>query len=223
MPRKNYLFTSESVSEGHPDKVCDRISDEVVDLFYREALDQGMDQTKVRVACETLATTNRVLIAGETRGPSSVTHEKIEAAARQAIRDIGYEQGGFHWQTARIEMCCTSNRPISRKCRFRRRRDEGAATRASCSAMPATRRRKLMPAPIHYAHRILKLLSGAPLGRARKALGPESRTGDRRIQERKPVAATQMVCRSSMWTKSHLQDMLKLVKPYGRRPRPGES
>ena len=104
MARKNYLFTSESVSEGHPDKVCDRISDEVVDLFYREALAQGMDPSQIRVACETLATTNRVVIAGETRGPASVTHDKIEAAARQAIRDIGYEQAGFHWQTAKIEI-----------------------------------------------------------------------------------------------------------------------
>ena len=74
MSRKNYLFTSESVSEGHPDKVCDRVSDEIVDLFFREALEQGMDPALVRVACETFATTNRIVIGGETRGPSSVTH-----------------------------------------------------------------------------------------------------------------------------------------------------
>ncbi len=95
MARKNFVFTSEAVSEGHPDKVCDRISDEVVDLFFREALAQNMDPWQVRVACETLATTNRVVIAGEYRGPSSVTKEKIEATARQAIKDIGYEQDGF--------------------------------------------------------------------------------------------------------------------------------
>ena len=76
MARKNFVFTSESVSEGHPDKVCDRISDEVVDLFFREALAEGMDPWAVRVACETLATTNKVVIAGEVRGPSSVTKEK---------------------------------------------------------------------------------------------------------------------------------------------------
>ena len=102
MSRKNFVFTSESVSEGHPDKVCDRISDEIVDLFYREALEQGFDPWAVRVACETLATTNYVVIAGETRGPASVTKEKIEAAARKAIKDIGYEQSGFHWETAKI-------------------------------------------------------------------------------------------------------------------------
>ncbi len=89
MSRKNFVFTSESVSEGHPDKVCDRISDEIVDLFYREALEQGFDPWSVRVACETLATTNYVVIAGETRGPASITKEKIDAAARKAIKDIG--------------------------------------------------------------------------------------------------------------------------------------
>ena len=80
MARKNYLFTSESVSEGHPDKVCDRISDEVVDLFYREAIEQGMNPAHVRVACETMATTNQVVIAGETRGPDTVTKDWIEGA-----------------------------------------------------------------------------------------------------------------------------------------------
>ena len=102
MSARRHLFTSESVSEGHPDKVCDRISDEIVDLFYREALEQGFDPWAVRVACETLATTNYVVIAGETRGPASVTPKKIEAAARKAIKDIGYEQDGFHWDTAKI-------------------------------------------------------------------------------------------------------------------------
>ena len=110
MSRKNYVFTSESVSEGHPDKVCDRISDEIVDLFYREALEQGFDPWAVRVACETLATTNYVVIAGETRGPASVTPKKIEAAARKAIKDIGYEQDGFHWDTAKIVILLHSRR-----------------------------------------------------------------------------------------------------------------
>ena len=123
MRRTDYLFTSESVSEGHPDKVCDRISDEIVDLVYREARKTGMDPWKVRVACETLATTNRVVIAGEVRVPHSllkhdkagkvlvdraghpvVNPAKFKAAARKAIRAIGYEQDGFHWKTAKIEV-----------------------------------------------------------------------------------------------------------------------
>ena len=88
--RASYLFTSESVSEGHPDKVCDRISDEIVDLFYREGPKAGIDPWQIRAACETLATTNKVVIAGETRGPKSVTNEQIEGVVRDAIKDIGY-------------------------------------------------------------------------------------------------------------------------------------
>ena len=102
--RSNYLFTSESVSEGHPDKVCDRISDEVVDLFFEQAAKQGFDPWKVRVACETLATTNRVVIAGEYRGPETVTPDLIAHVARMAIKDIGYEQEGFHWRTADVSV-----------------------------------------------------------------------------------------------------------------------
>ncbi len=123
MARQNYLFTSESVSEGHPDKVCDRISDEIVDLVYKEARKSGMDPWKVRVACETLATTNRLVIAGEVRVPASlcktgkdgkvltndrgeavINPAKFKSVARKAIRDIGYEQDGFNWKTARIEV-----------------------------------------------------------------------------------------------------------------------
>ena len=95
--RGSYLFTSESVSEGHPDKVCDRISDEVVDLFFRVGAEEGFDPWKLRVACETLATTNRVVIAGETRGPKSITPDRVIERAAAAITDIGDEQEGYHW------------------------------------------------------------------------------------------------------------------------------
>src|SRR5687768_8117883 len=123
LARSSYLFTSESVSEGHPDKVCDRISDEIVDLVFREAKKAGMDPAQVRIACETLATTNRVVIAGEVRVPSTllkkdrdgkvlldaagapvVNPAKFKSTARKAIRAIGYEQSGFHWKTARIDV-----------------------------------------------------------------------------------------------------------------------
>ena len=102
--RASYLFTSESVSEGHPDKVCDRISDEIVDLFYREGPKAGIDPWAIRAACETLATTNKVVIAGETRGPKSVANDQIESVVRGAIKDIGYEQEGFHWEKCDIEI-----------------------------------------------------------------------------------------------------------------------
>ena len=97
MSQASYLFTSESVSEGHPDKVCDRISDTVVDLFL--AADPGS-----RVACESLATTNKIVLAGEVRGPASVTKEVMEQAVREAVRDIGYEQEGFHWHDASVDI-----------------------------------------------------------------------------------------------------------------------
>lgn len=121
--RQNYFFTSESVAEGHPDKVCDRISDEIVDLVYREAKKSGMNSWDVRVACETLATTNRVVIAGEVRVPASLLKKnkdgsiktdaadfplinpaKFKSVARKAIKAIGYEQSGFHWKTAKIDV-----------------------------------------------------------------------------------------------------------------------
>ncbi|MEQ8659503.1 MAG: S-adenosylmethionine synthetase N-terminal domain-containing protein, partial [Gammaproteobacteria bacterium] len=94
--RSSYLFTSESVSEGHPDKVCDRISDAVVDAYL------AADPLS-RVACETLTTTNRIVVAGEVRGPSSITAETVESLARDAVKAIGYEQEGFHWATAEFE------------------------------------------------------------------------------------------------------------------------
>src|SRR5277367_7155690 len=103
MARQYYEFTSESVSEGHPDKVCDRISDEIVDLFFREGVKAGIDPYQIRVACETLATTNRIVIAGEVRGPD-LGKEAVEAAARAAVKDIGYEQDGFHWRNANVEI-----------------------------------------------------------------------------------------------------------------------
>ncbi len=103
MARDNYIFTSESVAEGHPDKVCDRISDEVVDLFFREAARLGEDSSQIRVACETLATTNRVVIAGEVRGPA-IPKETIEGVARAAIKNIGYEQAGFHFHGSGINL-----------------------------------------------------------------------------------------------------------------------
>ena len=113
MRRSSYLFTSESVSEGHPDKVCDRISDAVVDAYLAA-------EPEARVACETLATTNRVVIAGEVRGPDSITKDTVIELAREAIKDIGYEQEGFHWKTADVDGL--SPRPVGpyrpgRRCR----------------------------------------------------------------------------------------------------------
>ena len=143
MARKSYLFTSESVSEGHPDKVCDRISDEIVDLFFREGPKAGIDPWAIRAACETLATTNQVVIAGETRGPETVTKDWIAHVARMAIHDIGYEQDGFHWDKADIEVLLhPQSADIAagrRRAAARRNKEEGAGDQGIMFGYACTR------------------------------------------------------------------------------------
>ncbi len=223
MARKDYLFTSESVSEGHPDKVCDRISDEVVDLFFREALAQGMDPSSVRVACETLATTNRVLIAGETRGPSSVTHKKIEAVTRAAIKDIGYEQAGFHWKTVKIEIVLhEQSADIAQGVDKAEAKDEGAGDQGIMFGYACDETPDLMPAPLYYAQRILKLLADARHSGKEKALGPDSKSQvTLEYKNGKPVRATQIVVSHQHVDESlNSADVLKLVKPYVKKALP---
>ena len=223
MARKNFVFTSESVSEGHPDKVCDRISDEVVDLFYREALDQGFDPWQVRVACETLATTNRVVIAGETRGPASVTPAKIEAAARKAIKDIGYQQAGFHWETAKVEILLHSQSPdIAQGVDQGVQKEEGAGDQGIMFGYACDETPELLPAPIYYAQRILKLLADARHSGKAAVLGPDSKSQvSVQYKNGKPVAATQIVVSQQHVDESLTSaDMLKLVKPYVKKALP---
>ncbi len=224
MSRKNFVFTSESVSEGHPDKVCDRISDEIVDLFYREALEQGFDPWAVRVACETLATTNYVVIAGETRGPASVTKEKIDAAARRAIKDIGYEQSGFHWETAKIVILLHSqSADIAQGVDGAgEKKEEGAGDQGIMFGYACDETPELMPAPIYYSHKILKLLAEARHSGTEKALGPDAKSQVSVIYKNgKPVAAAQIVV-SHQHTDESLtsRDVLKLVKPYVKKALP---
>ena len=223
MSRLNYVFTSESVSEGHPDKVCDRISDEVVDLFYREALDQGFDPWAIRVACETLATTNRVVIAGETRGPTSVTPEKIEAVARKAIRDIGYAQAGFHWETAKVEILLHSqSADIAQGVDAGEKKDEGAGDQGIMFGYACDETPDLMPAPIYYSHRILKILAEARHSGKEPALGPDSKSQVTvAYRNGKPVAATQIVVSHQHVDETLTSaDVLKLVKPYVKKALP---
>jgi len=217
MPRKNYLFTSESVSEGHPDKVSDRISDEIVDLYFRTAMAEGMDVWDVRVAAETLTTTNKVVIAGETRGPKSITSEEIEQVTRDAIKDIGYEQDGFHWKNSNVEICLhAQSSDIAQGVDAGGNKDEGAGDQGimfgyACKETPA-----LMPAPIYYSHKILEVLADARKSGEASQLGPDSKSQvSVEYEDGKPVRASSIVLSTQ-----HLDadmtsaDVADLVRPY---------
>ncbi|MBI2585348.1 MAG: methionine adenosyltransferase, partial [Rhodospirillales bacterium] len=150
MRKGKYLFTSESVSEGHPDKICDRISDAVVDKFL------GADPHS-RVAVETLCTTNRIVLAGEVRGPDSITHAVIEEVARACVREIGYEQKGFHWQKAEVQIYVHSqSSDIAKGVDAAGNKDEGAGDQGLMFGYACRETEMLMPAPIHFSHAILK-------------------------------------------------------------------
>lgn len=180
MSRQSYEFTSESVSEGHPDKVADRISDEIVDLYFREAIAQGMDPWQIRVAAETLTTTNKVVIAGETRGPESITPERIEQLARDAIRDIGYEQDGFHWNTCDIDVLLHPQsvdiaQGVDTGAGLHKEEgagDQGIMFGYASLDVPGA----LMPAPVHYSHKILQRLAKARKEEGQDWLGPDSKS-----------------------------------------------
>ena len=223
MARRNFQFTSESVSEGHPDKVCDRISDEVVDLFYREAETSGVDPRSVRVACETMCTTNRVIIAGEYRGPGSVTQEKIETAARGAIKDIGYEQLGFHWRDARVEILLHGqSADIAKGVDAVGNKDEGAGDQGIMFGYACDETPELMPAPIYYAHRILQQLSDARRSGKEPRLGPDAKSQVTvRYRSGKAVGVSQIVV-----SHQHVQedltsdDIREIVEPYVRKALP---
>jgi S-adenosylmethionine synthetase len=226
--RKSYLFTSESVSEGHPDKVCDRISDEIVDLFYREGPKAGIDPWAIRAACETLATTNRVVIAGETRGPETVTRDWIAHVARMAIRDIGYEQQGFHWEKAEIEVLLhPQSADIAQGVDALQpgtNREEGAGDQGIMFGYACTETPELMPAPIYYAHKILHDLAKARHAKegAAALLGPDSKSQVTvRYADGKPVGVTQIVL-----SHQHVDEDLpstkirEIVEPYIRKTLP---
>lgn len=223
MARSSYLFTSESVSEGHPDKVCDRISDEVVDGFFRTAAEQGIDPTQIRVACETLATTNRVVIAGETRGPSTITKDYVAHLARLAIRDIGYEQDGFHWETADVEVLLhAQSADIAQGVDIAGNKDEGAGDQGIMFGYAVRETPELMPAPIFYAHKILKVLAEARRSGETLALGPDAKSQVTvRYEDGKPVGVTQLVL-STQHLDAHLSshDVRAIVEPYIRQALP---
>ncbi len=221
MSRSNYVFTSESVGEGHPDKVCDRISDEVVDLFFREAAKSGMSPWDVRVACETLATTNRVVIAGEVRCSmdEKTMKSKVKSVARKAIKAIGYEQAGFHWKTAKIDVLLhAQSAHIAQGVDASGNKDEGAGDQGIMFGYACRETPDLMPAPIYYSHKILELMNKARKkgeGDAGK-LGPDAKS-QVTVQyiDGKPHSVTQIVVSTQhmdeSWTSAKVR---KVVEPY---------
>ena len=230
--RPSYLFTSESVSEGHPYKVCDRISDEIVDLVYREAIKTKTDPWQVRIACETLATTNRVVIAGEVRLPHSlmkkdkngvevINPSKFKQVARRAIKDIGYEQDGFHWKTAKIDVLLHSQSAdiaLGVDSAADQQGEEGAGDQGIMFGYACNETPDLMPAPIYYSHRILQLLSEA----RRKGegdvgkLGPDAKSQVTvRYENGKPSEVTSIVLSTQHLDESwDSKKVRKVVEPY---------
>ncbi len=227
MARQDYLFTSESVSEGHPDKVCDRISDEVVDLFFKEAAKAGMDAAQVRVACETLATTNRVVIAGEVRTSldEKQIKSKVKSAARKAIKSIGYEQDGFHWKKAKIDVLLhPQSADIAQGVDTGAKNEEGAGDQGIMFGYACRETPELMPAPIYYAHKILEVLTDLRKKGERgcEKLGPDAKSQVTvKYEGGKPVGVTQIVLSTQhLDEKLSSKDVQKIVEPIIRETLP---
>jgi S-adenosylmethionine synthetase len=207
--KSDYLFTSESVSEGHPDKVCDRISDAIVDAYL------GADPLS-RVAVETLTTTNRIVIAGEVRGPSAIDQAAIEQIARSAVKNIGYEQDGFHWENADVS-CHVHNQStdIAQGVDSAQDKDEGAGDQGIMFGYACQETEVLMPAPIHYSHRILENLAAARHRGDANGLGPDSKSQiTLRYCDGKPVGATSIVVSTQHVEELSQDDVRELVRPY---------
>jgi S-adenosylmethionine synthetase len=223
--RESYLFTSESVSEGHPDKVSDRISDEIVDLFYREGPKAGIDPWSIRAACETLCTTNKVVIAGETRGPGSVTNDQIESVVRGAIKDIGYEQDGFHWEKCDVEILLhPQSADIAQGVDGKQpaNQEEGAGDQGIMFGYACNETPDLMPAPIFYAHKILRLISEARHAGREKVLGPDSKSQVTvQYENGKPVGVREIVVSHQHLVEDMTSNQVReRVEPYVREALP---
>ncbi|MDP6182500.1 MAG: methionine adenosyltransferase [Gammaproteobacteria bacterium] len=213
--RSSYLFTSESVSEGHPDKVCDRISDAIVDEFIRA-------DPMARVAAETLTTTNRVVIAGEVRGPDSVTNDSLIELTRAAIKDIGYAQSGFHWETAKVECHLhLQSVDIAQGVDSAGDKDEGAGDQGIMFGFACTETEALMPAPIYYSHRILQDLATVRHDGTEQGLGPDAKSQVTLSYEKgKPVRATSVVVSTQHDESLSQEGVREIVRPYVEKALP---
>ena len=218
MARSSYLFTSESVSEGHPDKVCDRISDAIVDLFLSK-------DPVARVACETLTTTNRIVLAGEVRCAGEIDDAEIEQAARRAVKDIGYEQDGFHWKTAEFqnylhEQSADIAQGVDEGTGSFE--EEGAGDQGIMFGFATDETPELMPAPITYSHQILKEMARLRKTGERPEFEPDAKSQVtlRYDSDGKPVEVTSVVVSTQHKDGVSLDDVRELVRPVVQKVLP---
>ena len=214
--KKNYLFTSESVSEGHPDKLCDRISDMVVDTYLSQ-------EPQARVACETLATTNKVVLVGETRGPN-ISKDELISKVRNCIKDIGYEQEGFHWKNAIIDTHLHSQSvDIAMGVDASGNKDEGAGDQGMMFGYACNETDVLMPAPIYYSHKILRLMAEDRKSGNLKNIEPDSKSQITiEYKDGKPAAVKSVVISTQHSADVNQSQVRDLVKPYIERSIPKE-
>ena len=214
MSKNSFLFTSESVSEGHPDKVCDRISDMIVDTYLSK-------DPYSRVACETLTTTNKVVLAGETRGPKIEKDEIIEKV-RHCIKDIGYDQSGFSWKTASVETHLhAQSSDIAMGVDSKENKDEGAGDQGIMFGYACKETEDLMPAPIHYSHKILRLMAHDRKKGVLKGIEPDSKSQVTMLYENgKPTKVTSVVISTQHSKDLKQEDVRELVTPYLKKSIP---
>jgi len=214
MTQNKYLFTSESVSEGHPDKVCDRISDMVVDTYLSK-------DPFSRVACETLTTTNKVVLAGETRGPK-INKEELINRVRECIKDIGYDQKGFSWKTADIETFLhEQSADIAMGVDSKGNKDEGAGDQGIMFGYACKETEDLMPAPIHFSHKILRLMAEDRKKGTLIGIEPDSKSQVTMLYEkRKPVQVTSVVISTQHSRELNQNKVRELVLPYIKKSIP---
>tara|TARA_B100001027_G_scaffold63809_1_gene43134 strand:- start:9890 stop:11044 length:1155 start_codon:yes stop_codon:yes gene_type:complete len=211
---KNFTFTSESVSEGHPDKVCDKVSDTIVDLYLTKF-------NESRVACETLTTTNKVILSGEIRGPE-IKSDEIEQEVRNTIKEIGYEQDGFHYNNLEFyNYLHSQSTDIAQGVDSSGEKDEGAGDQGIMFGYACNETKELMPAPILYAHKILEELAIARKSGKENGLGPDSKSQISVIYENgKPSGISSVVISTQHDETLSQKDVKEIVRPYVKKVLP---
>ena len=235
MSRSDFIFTSESVSEGHPDKVCDRVSDEIVDLFFRKAEAAGMDPWEVRVACETMTTTNRTCLAGEVRGPKTLLNAdesdfndefkaEMEATARNAVKSIGYEQDGYHWEKMQFENWLHGQSidiAAGVDAGTGTFKEEGAGDQGIMFGYASDETPELMPATLMYSHQILAEMAKLRHSGERPEFEPDAKSQvTLRYVDGRPVGATAVVVSTQHQKGKTVEEIRELVRPIVERVLP---